>query len=135
MRNPFRRKINGKNPKHQLKREDYLVEKQRIVLDGTSRRVETSLDDVLSQLRRISLFESNNDYVLPGAQTSVRASESETYLYLEIKTTKPLNYEDYPAHGHEEPLARLLRTYEFRPVPKKTYHNNPNLLKHKCIKL
>ena len=108
-------KVDGKEKSPTLRRDSYSLLKNRTLYDGSSRTIQTSLEQVLSDLKAISLFQSGDSYVLPGAQTRVSPSENESHIYLDIRTIRPVDISDHPAHGHEESLEYIIKKYDFEP--------------------
>ena len=73
----------------------------------------TDYSDILSDLNDMSLFQSPQGYVLPGAQTSIKPSETDTEILLYVKTTRPATSE-FPGYGHDPALVRLIENHRFR---------------------
>jgi len=109
----FRKKQNQPN-KGKVVTDPYCLKKRRSLPDGTDRTIETSYNSVLKSLGRISPhFEQGKFYSISG-DTTVTPSENDAHIFLSIRTRRPLNG-DWPAHGHEEPLANLINDYDFKP--------------------
>ncbi len=109
----FKRSKKPEEQKSKPRAQIYSLPKIRTVQDGSGREVKTSFSSVIAELEKIALFNSGSGYVLPGAQTFVTPSENNDNIFLSIRTTRPRDYDDYPAYGHEELLARIIKSYEF----------------------
>ena len=116
----FKRKIEEQFSTSELREERYFLPKKRIKYDNTNRTIETSLEQVVCSLERIALFKAGDLYVLPKAQTYVSPSESESNIYLKVRTIRLPKSSSYPENkGHEETLTRLIKDYEFNLEPSK----------------